>query len=263
MISSMVRGIIKAHRGSLFLCRPSSNSASADAPTLFPMLPPDIESEQSEISVRIEDMFNARVHYGHKVGTLKNNMKWAIYGERMGVCIFDLDVTQKYLTRALNFLAHSSYHGSMVLFITTNKAQMLPLEKMAMEMNQYCHTKQWRDGTFLNSRTYFGASIRLPDVVVFLTTLTSTLQPHPAIAECAKMAIPTIGIVDTNAEVSYLTYPIPGNDDSLVSFNYYMNMFKSAIEYGQKYQEKQTDAEKKQMCKEKEESKTAKKKVLK
>jgi len=193
--------------------------------------------------VSIEDMFNARVHYGHKMGTLKDNMKWSLFGQRLGVCIFDLDITQKYLLRALNFLAVAAYHGSMILFITSNRSQMLPLEKAAKQMKQYSHTRKWRDGTFTNAATYFGASVRLPDVVIFLTTLTSTLEPHPAMVECAKMAIPTIGIVDTNAEISFLTYPIPGNDDSMASFNYYMKLFREAITYGQSVRQKQEDVE--------------------
>lgn len=56
-----------------------------------------------------------------KIGTLRENMKWSIYGERLGVCIFDLEVTRKYLIRALNFLAHLSYRGAIILFVTSDR----------------------------------------------------------------------------------------------------------------------------------------------
>ncbi|CAD6199723.1 unnamed protein product [Caenorhabditis auriculariae] len=46
--------------------------------------------------VNVEDMFKARLHYGHKVGTLNENMKWALYGQRLNVCIFDLDITRTF-----------------------------------------------------------------------------------------------------------------------------------------------------------------------
>uniref|UniRef100_A0AC34G8T2 Uncharacterized protein n=1 Tax=Panagrolaimus sp. ES5 TaxID=591445 RepID=A0AC34G8T2_9BILA len=72
-------------------------------------------------AVSLSEMFDARVHYGHRIGTLNDNMKWSLYGERLGICIFDLDVTKKYLTNALNFLAHVSYRGGMVLFVSSDR----------------------------------------------------------------------------------------------------------------------------------------------
>lgn len=76
---------------------------------------------------------------------------------------------------------------------------MLPTEKFAASIGQYSHTRKWQESTFENSRAIYGAPIRLPDLVVFFGTLTSVLERHPAILECAKLAIPTIAIVDSNA----------------------------------------------------------------
>jgi small subunit ribosomal protein S2 len=193
--------------------------------------------------VSIEEMFQARVHYGHKIGTLKEDMKWALYGERLGVCIFDLDITRRYMIRALNFLAHAVSDGAMVLFVTNNRNQMLPLEKAAASMNQYAHTRVWRHGNITGIRRYYKTTVRLPDVVILLSALTSTLEPHPALVECAKMAIPTISIVDTNADISFVTYPIPGNDDSMASFDYYMKMFRLAIEAGEQHKKQKLEKE--------------------
>uniref|UniRef100_A0AC35FBV2 Ribosomal protein S2 n=1 Tax=Panagrolaimus sp. PS1159 TaxID=55785 RepID=A0AC35FBV2_9BILA len=189
-------------------------------------------------AVSITEMFNARVHYGHRIGTLNDNMKWSLYGERLGVCIFDLDVTKKYLIKALNFLAHVSYRGGLVLFISSDRANMLMIEKMAAEMGQYSHTRKWQEGTLTNTGQLFGANVRLPDVIIFLSTLSSTLERHPAVVESAKLAIPSIGICDSNASPNYVTYPIPGNDDSSPTIRYYMNLFKLAIERGKEAREK-------------------------
>lgn len=70
---------------------------------------------------------------------------------------------------------------------------------MSEKLGQYAHTRKWEGGTLTNSRHYFNAPIRLPDVVIFFNTLTSVLEPHPAIIECAKLTIPTIAIVDSNS----------------------------------------------------------------
>lgn len=46
-------------------------------------------------------------------------MKWALFGERLDVCIFDLNITEKYLLKALKFLAYMSYYNGIILFIAT------------------------------------------------------------------------------------------------------------------------------------------------
>ncbi len=70
----------------------------------------------------------------------------------------------------------------------------------------------------------FGAysTNRYPDVCVFLSTMSGSHQEHPAVAECAKVGIATVGVADSNVNPTMLTYPIPGNDDSTASINYYL-----------------------------------------
>lgn len=75
----------------------------------------------------------------------------------------------------------------------------MPVEKLAEELGQYSHTRYWKFGTFTNSTAIHGAHVRLPDVVIFFNTLTSVLKRHPAIGESARMAIPTVAIVDSNS----------------------------------------------------------------
>ncbi|CAP22735.1 Protein CBR-MRPS-2 [Caenorhabditis briggsae] len=183
--------------------------------------------------VHVDEMFKARLHYGHKIGTVNNNMKWALYGERLGVCVFDLDITKQYLVRALNFVAHVAMRGGMILFVTSNRDTMFDVEKAAEEVGQYSHVRKWQSGTLTNTRQLLGASVRLPDAVFFLSTLTSLGENHPAIIEAAKMTIPTIGVVDSNSDPAYLTYLIPANDDTPQSTEYLLRMFKEAIRKGQ------------------------------
>ncbi|CAJ0588918.1 unnamed protein product [Cylicocyclus nassatus] len=185
-----------------------------------------------ESLVTVPDMFNARLHLGHKTGTLNDNMKWALYGERLGVCIFDLDITRTHLIRALNFVAHVAMRGGLILFITTNRETMFSVEKTAEECGQYSHVRRWQEGTLTNTRQLFGASIRLPDTIIFMNTLTSLSVNHPAIIEAAKMTIPTVGIVDTNSDPAYITYMVPANDDSSQSVEYLLRLFKEAIMRG-------------------------------
>lgn len=182
--------------------------------------------------VDIEDMFHARIHLGHKIGTLNENMKWALYGERLGVCVFDLEITRQCLLNALNFVAHLAFNGGIFLFLTTNKSSMLMVEEMASKVKQYSHTRRWIVGTLTNSLRVNQIPVRPPDALIFLNTMTSILKPHYAIIEAGKMAIPTVGIVDSNSTPEHISYPIPGNDDSFQSLEYFMRLFCKAIEIG-------------------------------
>ncbi|KAL3120142.1 hypothetical protein niasHT_008896 [Heterodera trifolii] len=206
------------------------------SPTIFkPYIDPTLCSSDPnsfESEVTVGRMFDARVHLGHKVGTLNDNMKWALYGERLGICVFDLEITRHYLLKALEFVRSVAFLGGRFLFVSTNKSSMLTVETMADELGQYAHTRHWQPGTFTNTKSVFGGPIRLPDIVILLNTLTSAMEAHPALVDSAKMCIPTVAIVDSNSEPNYVCYPIPGNDDSVESVNFFMEMFAKAIRKG-------------------------------
>ncbi|VDN02378.1 unnamed protein product [Thelazia callipaeda] len=190
--------------------------------------------------VTIDDLFRARIHYGHKVGTVNEKMKWSLFGERLGVCIFDLQKTRESLIIALNFVAQIAMRGGMFLFITTERNNMLMVEQQALGIGEFAHVRIWQQDTLLNSKAIFGAPVRLPDTIIFLSTLTSVLETHPAVREAAKMVIPTVGVVDSNSDPTYITYPIPGNDDSTQSVKYFMDCFVKAIKMGKELRSKIT-----------------------
>lgn len=50
-----------------------------------------------------------------------------------------------------------------------------------------------------------------PDLVVCLNPRENWVMLH----ECSLNAIPTMGVIDTDANPQWVTYPIPANDDSL------------------------------------------------
>lgn len=68
--------------------------------------------------------------------------------------------------------------------------------------------------------------------MIFLSTMNNVFEQHPAIPEAAKHMIPTIGVVDTNSDPCLITYPVPGNDDSIQSISYFCRIFEEAIKTG-------------------------------
>lgn len=59
--------------------------------------------------VKIKNLFEAGVHFGHTEGTLDKRMKQYLYGNRLGHLIINLNHTKRLLQQALNVTAHISY----------------------------------------------------------------------------------------------------------------------------------------------------------
>ena len=102
-------------------------------------------------------------------------------------------------------------------------------EKAAIECGEFSHCRPFQLNTFANSERFFGTVVRLPDLVIFLRTQDSVFSMHTAINHCAKLLIPTVGIVDTNVDPRLITYPVPGNDDTPEAIQLYLDLFKKAI----------------------------------
>jgi small subunit ribosomal protein S2 len=109
----------------------------------------------------IRDLFEARVHFGHKEGSLNDQMKPYIYGSRLGHLIFDLDQTAEHLRRALNVTAHIAFQGGIICFFCRNAMNAHNVEKAAMECGEFAHTRYWRGGVFTNANIQFGAVTRM------------------------------------------------------------------------------------------------------
>lgn len=206
--------------------------------TLDPLTHPDFFQVHSLFTIK--DLYNARVHYGHKETSLNKHMETFVYGSRMGHLIIDLDQTAELLRQALNFTAHVAFRGGIILFISRNPQITHLVDKTARECKEFSHTRKWRLGIFPNSKNQFKTMTRLPDLCIFLSTLDTVLAEHTAVRHTAKMGIPTAGIVDTNCNPNLITYPVPGNDDSLCAIELYCSLFKEAILRGKKAREQVT-----------------------
>ncbi|XP_014471604.1 PREDICTED: 28S ribosomal protein S2, mitochondrial [Dinoponera quadriceps] len=206
--------------------------------TLDPLAHPDFFQVHTLFTVK--DLYNARVHYGHKDTSMHKNMETFIFGSRMGHLIIDLDQTAELLRQALNFIAHVAFRGGIILFISRNPQITYLVDKTAKECNEFSHTRYWRMGIFTNSTKQFKTMTRLPDLCIFLNTFDTSTSEHLAVMHSAKMGIPSVGVVDTNCNPNLISYPIPGNDDSLCAIELYCSLFKEAVLRGKKAREQVT-----------------------
>ncbi|XP_061460495.1 small ribosomal subunit protein uS2m [Rhineura floridana] len=177
----------------------------------------------------LRDLFEARVHLGHKKGCRHRFMEPYIFGCRLDQDIIDLNQTMTHLQLALNFTAHIAYRKGIILFVGRNRQFSHQVEATAKECGEYAHTRYWQGGLLTNPHIQYGVGVRLPDLIIFTSTLNNVFDPHLAIRDAAKMNIPTVGVVDTNCNPSLITYPIPGNDDSLPAMELYLRLFRMTI----------------------------------
>ncbi|XP_041667473.1 28S ribosomal protein S2, mitochondrial [Cheilinus undulatus] len=179
--------------------------------------------------ISLKELFDARVHLGHKKGCRHRLMEPYLYGCRLDQDIIDLDQTMQHLQQALNFTAHIAFRGGVILFVSRRRQFVHLVESTAKDCGEYAHTRYWQGGLLTNAPIQYGPGVRLPDLVIFLSTLNNVFQQHVGIRDAAKMNIPTVGVVDSNCNPSLVTYPVPGNDDTPAAMELYCRLFKMTI----------------------------------
>ncbi|XP_029921910.1 small ribosomal subunit protein uS2m isoform X2 [Myripristis murdjan] len=206
--------------------------AQPDSNTIDKMLKQALETPDyfrlSEL-FSLKELFDARVHLGHKKGCRHRLMEPYLFGCRLDQDIIDLDQTMEHLQAALNFTAHVAYRGGIILFVSRRRQFGHLVESTAQDCGEYAHTRYWQGGLLTNAPVQYGPGVRLPDLIIFLSTLNNVFQQHVGIRDAAKMNIPTVGVVDSNCNPSLVTYPVPGNDDTPAAMELYCRLFKMTI----------------------------------
>lgn len=141
----------------------------------------------------------------------------------------------------------------MIVFVGTRRGQKDAIVRAAELAKGYHVFERWVPGSLTNSShilahcekrvvnafdeelPQFAKHLRerrplRPDLVVCL----NTVENSALLNECASNTVPTIGLVDTDANPASVTYQIPGNDDSLRSAALVAGVLGRAGEEGQK-----------------------------
>ncbi|CAM1503823.1 Fc.00g014140.m01.CDS01 [Cosmosporella sp. VM-42] len=203
--------------------------------------------------VTLELLMASQTHIGHSTSLWNPANSRYIYGVRQGIHIISLETTAAHLRRAARVVEEVAYSGGLILFVGTRKGQMEIVTKAA-EMSGACHLfTKWTPGSITNRdvilklqgmkvvdhqdkeldgfQKFKGVARPLmPDLVVCL----NPLENYTLLYECGLKSIPTIGVIDTNVDPSWVTYTIPANDDSLRSMSVVAGVLGRAGEAGQK-----------------------------
>lgn len=139
------------------------------------------------------------------------------YGTRAGVTIIDLDHTLPMLRQAANLVRSVARAGGTVVFIGTRPDLRPVVIKASQRLGKqgYHVGERWLPGTLSNRRQFFGdATVDQPKILPDLAIILNPLQNLIAINELAAEHVPTIGIIDSNADPRLVLYPIPANDEN-------------------------------------------------
>ena len=160
----------------------------------------------------------AGAHLGHTRALTSPSFLPYSYGYRSGITIINLDHTLPLLRRAANVVRAVAEADGIVLFVGTSEVLRSAVQKAASRMGRngyFLHTR-WLPGLLTNPFEIFGEKTARttqikPDLVIFL----NPLQNPKALRECAIARVPTIAIIDSNADPRLVLYPIPANDESV------------------------------------------------
>lgn len=218
--------------------------------------------------VTLEELIQAGVHFGHRASRWNPKMAPYIYGKRNSIHIINLKETVRGLLRATHFLERLVRSGGEVLIVGT-KPQLKALVKAEAERcGMHVVSERWLGGTLTNHLTIRSRLKRLEEIedldrsgesahmskkllsaiarekkklirnlegIRRMHRLPSALiiidprREESAVNECNKMGIPTVCIIDTDANPDRVDIAIPANDDAYRSVHAVLSKLTDAV----------------------------------
>jgi small subunit ribosomal protein S2 len=204
--------------------------------------------------VSMKALLETGVHFGHRTRRWNPKMKPYIFTERNGIHILDLQQTIVLIEEAYNAVRDTVAQGGHVLFVGTKRQAQDTVAREAARASQPYVNVRWLGGTLTNWQTIrqridyldrlearrdagefdllkkterlriereieklklrlggIRSMRRLPSMLF----LVDVLNEETAVREAGILRIPTIAIVDTNADPDPIDYVIPSNDDAI------------------------------------------------
>jgi small subunit ribosomal protein S2 len=225
--------------------------------------------------VTLGELLDAGVHFGHQSRRWNPKMFQYIYIEQNGIHLIDLVQTARLLAYAFNYVQKAAKEGKSFLFIRTKSQASEIIEEQAKRCNSHYVNNRWVGGTLTNWFTVQGsveylkelkrmeqsgslASLpkkveaklrrhyykldhslgglvgmtRIPDIAIVV----DPKRESTAVAECKKLGITVISILDTNCDPNLVDIPIPANDDAVRSIKLVLSTLADGILFGTRSQ---------------------------
>ena len=222
------------------------------------------------VDKKVTELFEAGCHLGHKNNRVHPKARKYIYSIENGVSVIDLTKTVPLLEKAKEFVKSLSENNKSILFVATKKVSSGLVNKLCQEAGIPYVTLKWPAGFLTNfemimknvkklltmnedkkaggwtkfvkheqvqlqkemnklAKFYGGLVLlkKLPDALFVI----DIKKEKNAVKEGLEMKMPVVAVCDTNVDSAKITYPIPGNDDSLTSIEYFLKEIINS--YGQ------------------------------
>ena len=222
--------------------------------------------------ISLAQLLEAGVHFGHKSHRWNPKMFPYIYSEVNNIHILDLIQSATLLKDATNYLEATASEGKKFLFVGTKRQATTLIAQEAKRCDSYYVNHRWLGGMLTNWKTIKERITKLKDLEKQEADGTFDLLPKKevavrrkelqklskhldgiknmptlpdiaiiidqkremtAIAECRKLGIPIVSILDTNCDPDLIDIPIPGNDDAVRSIKLILNSLTDSIIAGQ------------------------------
>jgi small subunit ribosomal protein S2 len=222
----------------------------------------------------IDALFKVGAHFGYSRSRRHATMKDFVYGSKNKTDILDLTKTAPTLEKALAFVRSLGANGKTVLFVGGKPEMLGIIKEAAEALSMPHVAGRWLGGTMTNfdeikrrvrrmkelledreagtlAKKYtkkervlldreiaelennFGGIANmdtLPHALVIVDTRRETIP----VAEAHAKNIPVIGIMNSDCDLSQVTYPIVGNDANRESVKFFLDQIVEAYREGAK-----------------------------
>ena len=238
-----------------------NDTASANAKS-------SVKPKKSNFGVKIQDMEEAGVNFGHRISRLHPKMKPYLAGVKNTTHLIDLEKTAEELENALEYLEKIISDKKVLVFVGT-KIQIKDLIKETAEECDLPYVcERWLGGAFTNFPvikkridylielenakkqggwekytkkerikinkefegllTKFGGLKKLTGLPEAIF-VADIRKDDLAVKEAKMKGVKVVAICDTNVDPTEIDYPIPANDDAISSVKYILDKVKEVI----------------------------------
>ena len=220
-----------------------------------------------ETQAIIDKLFSVGAHFGYSPSRRHPSTSGYVFGAKGGTEIIDLEKTAARLNEAVEFVASLAAARKTILFVGGKAEAREAVARAAQRIGQPYVASRWIGGTMTNFTEIKKRLARLAEIqemnetgesqkftkherlladreatnleIMFggLKGMTRTpdalfvvdpKQESGAVAEARQLGIPVIALLNTDCNMSGITYPIPANDSSTQTITYVLDEVTSA-----------------------------------
>lgn len=222
-------------------------------------------------SVKMRQLLETGVHFGHRTNRWNPKMDEFIFTARNGIHIIDLQQTLANINEYYDMIRDIIADGGTIMFVGTKRQAQETIQQQADRCGMAYVNTRWLGGTMtnwstirkridtlkklekdreegkflkltkkealMNERKIEKLQLRLGGLrnmkrLPDLLVIVDTEREDTATKEANILNIPVLGIVDTNANPDVVDYIVPANDDAMRSIRLLVTTFADAVMEG-------------------------------